>query len=416
MGPSSIDTFSARERRGKTLISDKWGNERLNRFDKYEGRILEGSRILVVVGSLSISGGTNLILQYAAALRDSGADVVVAYMLGNNTDARWHPQCQSFEFKHIRTVQNDFFDLTVLTWWRTVYEVPKIKSAKFLYFVQSLESRFALNHEDIRNESLAAATYTLGIPMAAVAKWIQNLIMSMTHSPVWYVPNGIDKQIFPLARSSVANRGPRPLRVLVEGHSGVPMKAVDEAISVAVGVEGVETWHVSPSKGGGDKRAHRIFEAVPLVDMHKIYEEADVLLKLSRVEGMFGPPLEMFHAGKTAVVSRVTGYSEYIVHNSNALAVDVDDFASARHYLELLAQDGELLSRLSKGALDTAESWPSIAETSKVFVHVCWLQLTSNYRGTHLGQQVSKIEKEIKTQARGGGNPNILFDPNLVSN
>jgi len=36
------------------------------------------------------------------------------------------------------------------------------------------------------------------------------------------------------------------------------------------------------------------------------YARSDVLLKLSSVEGMFGPPLEAFHRGATAVVTPVT--------------------------------------------------------------------------------------------------------------
>ena len=35
--------------------------------------------------------------------------------------------------------------------------------------------------------------------------------------------------------------------------------------------------------------------------MSALYTESDVVLKLCRVEGMFGPPLEGFHRGATCV-------------------------------------------------------------------------------------------------------------------
>jgi hypothetical protein len=393
----------------------RWGNERFNRFAPGELPNLAGSRILVVVGSLSISGGTNLILQYAAALSKAGADVVVVYMLGSRADAAWHPQGSRLTFKKINDVRTDFFDLTILTWWRTVYEIPKFKSAKYLYFVQSLESRFALNHDDSMAESLAAGTYTLGIPMVTVAKWLQNLLMTTTQSPVWRVPNGIDKALFPVANIATIDKTPRPLRVLIEGQSGVPMKAVDESIQVGLETSEVEIWHAAPERGGGDPRADRVFESVPLNKMKDIYEQVDVLLKLSRVEGMFGPPLEAFHSGRTAVVSRVTGYDEYIMHDKNALAVEVDDFASARSCIEMLGEDRDLLERLSMGALETASKWPSVHETAGEFVHVCWLQLVSSYNSTNLLEQITNLKSVTERLYRNGEDPRSIFSPNLVS-
>ncbi len=56
----------------------------------------------------------------------------------------------------------------------------------------------------------------------------------------------------------------------------------------------------------------------------------DVVLKLSSVEGMFGPPLEGFHRGATCVVTPVTGHEEYVEHGWNGLLTDWDDLAGRR--------------------------------------------------------------------------------------
>ena len=53
------------------------------------------------------------------------------------------------------------------------------------------------------------------------------------------------------------------------------------------------------------------------------------MLKLSRVEGMFGPPLEGFHMGATCVVTAVTGHEEYVEHGENGLVVEWDDPAGS---------------------------------------------------------------------------------------
>ena len=95
--------------------------------------------------------------------------------------------------------------------------------------------------------------------------------------------------------------------------------------------------------------------------MPAIYRSCDILLKLSSVEGFFGPPLEMMACGGTAVVSRVTGFDEYIRDGENALVVEIDDKAGAIAALKKLVQDHDLRKRLSKNGIKTAESmsWSS---------------------------------------------------------
>jgi hypothetical protein len=94
-------------------------------------------------------------------------------------------------------------------------------------------------------------------------------------------------------------------------------------------------------------------------EMRAAYDEADVLLKCSRVEGMFGPPLEAFHRGATCVVTPVTGHEEYVEHAVNGLVVDFDDVAGTAAALDLLARDRRFLRRLRENALATARGWPS---------------------------------------------------------
>src|SRR4029079_17931801 len=89
-------------------------------------------------------------------------------------------------------------------------------------------------------------------------------------------------------------------------------------------------------------------------ELAAIYEEHDVVLKLSRVEGMFGPPLEGFHKGATCVVTAVTGHDEYVEHGENGLVVEWDDPRGVSRALDLLARDHALLHRLRWGALATA--------------------------------------------------------------
>ena len=92
--------------------------------------------------------------------------------------------------------------------------------------------------------------------------------------------------------------------------------------------------------------------------MARLFGQSHVLLKLSRVEGMAGPPLEAFHMGATAVLTPMTGHEEYAQHGVNALLVGYDDTLGATRALDLLARDRELLQTLRAGAYRTASTWP----------------------------------------------------------
>jgi O-antigen biosynthesis protein len=94
-------------------------------------------------------------------------------------------------------------------------------------------------------------------------------------------------------------------------------------------------------------------------EMAELYAASDVVLKLSRVEGMYGPPLEGFHMGATCVTTPVTGHDEYVEHGWNGLVVDWDDAKGTARQLDLLARDRRLLHFLRTNALATARSWPS---------------------------------------------------------
>jgi glycosyltransferase involved in cell wall biosynthesis len=358
------------------VSTDYWGNARLNNFSLNQRHQLDGVRILFGVGSLSISGGTNLILNYASTLQDLGAQVSVGFIVGDKADSTWHPKSQTLDIRPLDEFSINFYDLGIATWWRTVEPILGINCAKILYFVQSLESRFALNYEDQDEKFLAAATYMINLPSVTVASWLHNLIQTQTPSKAWLIQNGIDKRLFPLKKRENTLYGSK-LRVLVEGHLKVPMKGVERTLEHLSSIDDIEVWHINPMPNQSSSLTHKTFNAVALNKMHEIYSQVDVLVKMSRVEGMYGPPLEAFHAGVTAVTSKVTGYDEYAIDHVNALLVDIDDFESMKTCVMELRDNSNLLSNLKNGALETARNWPSVDESASSFASLCYLILTS---------------------------------------
>jgi hypothetical protein len=153
---------------------------------------------------------------------------------------------------------------------------------------------------------------------------------------------------------------------LIEGSPSSWFKHVHAAIDAAGAMS--EPRHVTVIAGDrsglGDVAADEVLGPLSQTDLAHAYERSDVVLKLSSVEGMFGPPLEGFHCGATCVVTPVTGYDEYIEHGYNGLITDWDDLRGTARQLDLLARDRVLLARLRTNALETARAWPSWDETA----------------------------------------------------
>jgi glycosyltransferase involved in cell wall biosynthesis len=173
------------------------------------------------------------------------------------------------------------------------------------------------------------------------------------------VHSGMAKETFMSPPAPPVHEG--PLRVVIEGGLDLIRKGVAHALeAVALMREPRRVTLVTP--GAPDAPHPDVDEhvgGIPHAEMANLFARHDVLLKLSRAEGMYGPPLEAFHMGCTCVTNPVTGHEEYVRHDENALVVDWDDPVGTARALDLLARDRTLLARLRAGALQTARAWPS---------------------------------------------------------
>lgn len=319
-------------------------------------------RICFLLPALSRSGGVNAVVQHARWLQeDHGFEVTLA-LLDDVYPVDDYGLGKIFEITLFRDIDpaREPFDNAIATWWETAYWLYDIPSRHYTHFIQSLEDRFYPARTPFRT----SARITQGLPMHMLteAKWIADVLTEVREDEeVFLVTNGIDKEVFaPLDAAPPAHDG--PLRILIEGHPDVWFKSIDESRrSVEAMNAAREVVYVVPNPDEfAPQLAHGTAEG-PLTgeQLAARYEWADVVLKLSRVEGMFGPPLEAFHKGATCVVWPVTGHDEYIVHGENGVVVDWDDILGTARWLDTLAGDRALLQRLQSNALQTAQAWPS---------------------------------------------------------
>lgn len=256
------------------------------------------------------------------------------------------------------------YDVAVATWWETTSQLFTLPAARYAYFVQSLEDRF-YEPGDPRRIG-ASLSHALPVHFVTEARWIAELLAELQPGTrPFYVRNGIAKDVFaPIDR--VESNLEAPLRVLVEGYRGTPAKGVDQALEVVKSMS--EPHHLTAvipdRETAGTVAADVSLGAVPQHELAELYSNTDVVLKLSRVEGMSGPPLEGFHKGATCVVTPVTGHDEYVAHGWNGLVTEWDDVHGTARLLDLLSRDRRYLHFLRCNALATARAWPSWEQSS----------------------------------------------------
>ena len=207
------------------------------------------------------------------------------------------------------------------------------------------------------------------MPMEIIteATWIKEYLEKNYLKHPILVHNGIRKDIYSLDGDVIKKRDPNRLRVLVEGPVDVDFKNVPKTIDLCRKSKADEIWLMTSSEVTKVKGVDRVFSRVPIWEAAKIYRSCDVIVKLSYVEGMFGPPLEMFHCGGTAITYDVTGHDEYIVNGVNGLVVHRDEDDKVVEYLNNLKDNPELLLQLKKGAIKTANEWIDWQESSDRF-------------------------------------------------
>lgn len=317
-------------------------------------------RVGFLVNDLSLSGGVGVVVEYArhlAALPDMTAALILVREL--EEDAWRYAALGDVEVLDVEQARERDWDVLVSTWWETALRLFDLPAERYVSFVQSLEDRFYVPGKP---ERLGAAL-ALDLPVSFIteATWIRDTLADLRPgAPCRLVRNGIDKSVYaPL--DAVPDDAGGPLRVLIEGNPRVWFKGVPAAAEAAAAMRlpHVTTLVTANPADAGRVPVDHVVGPLTPPEMADLYARHDVLLKLSRVEGMFGPPLEAFHRGATCVVTEVTGYDEYVRHLENGLVVDWDDPHGTARALDLLAHDRALLRRLRQGALATARAWPS---------------------------------------------------------
>lgn len=329
------------------------------------------NNIAFLLWSPDISGGTNVIFEHATRLLAMGnAVTIITDDKPSKSRLKWFPGSEKLTWLTYLEAESLQFDLVIATWWRTVFYLNKIKSKKYAFFVQSIESRF-YPEDEVFLRTLVDLTYSLQLNFITEATWIKEHLKKYYDQDASLVRNGISKSYFNNSISPKSPRVPGKLRVLVEGPLNVSFKNTELALNLTKESRADEIWFVTSTEIGAYPNVDRLFSRVPISEIGSIYASCDVLVKLSTVEGMFGPPLEMYHTGGTSISYDVTGFDEYIQNNYNGLISFTRDNNEIIGFLNRLKDNPDELDALKKNALVTAEKWPDWNASSGEFDLVC---------------------------------------------
>lgn len=324
-------------------------------------------KIAILLGSPDISGGTNVIFEHAIRMKNRGWEItIITEEKVEASRLNWHKQSKNLRWKTYTQIKKEKFDIVLATWWRTVYNLKMVQAKKYTYFVQSIES-FFYNDRETAIKKLADDTYRLPLKIITEATWIQKYLFDNFNQKAQLVRNGINKDFFQLDGPVISPREKNKLRILIEGPLGVTFKNVEKTIKLCSQSNADEIWLLTLSPVKSYPGVDRVFSGVPIDKVAEIYRSCDVIVKLSYIEGMFGPPLEMFHCGGTAIVYKATGHDEYIKNNYNALTVEIDNEKEVIKKINQLKENETLLNKLKKNAIETARQWHDWQESSKQF-------------------------------------------------
>lgn len=270
--------------------------------------------IFYIIPTTKITGGVAVCCEHLNRLKKLGYDVLfVSY--DNKTDLSWFPnqQVKIIPLKKSKKILEKY-DIGVATGWITAYELMLINIKRKIYFVQSDERRFYPEGSYLKKR--VEETYKMPFEFMTETKWIKRWLKKEFNKNAYYVPNGVNTNLF-YPDKPLIPKNKEKIRVMVEGAANLPFKGVEDALKLLSEIKkelpNLEILYVnSDGKPNPNWQYDYYLEKVPMEKMRNVYSSCDFLLKLSKVEGFPGPPLEMIACGGKVIINKINGINEYL--------------------------------------------------------------------------------------------------------
>jgi O-antigen biosynthesis protein len=322
--------------------------------------IVAPMRVAFVLPTLQPSGGIQVALSHATALREREGWDTTAVVVDSEPRGGSAPALPVLD---VGQAAGREWDVVVWTWWTTADVAMELPARRRVALLQGLDERFYDWRAPLDRLAAGAALATAD-GIVAVSEHLRDVAAAIRPDlQVLVVRNGLDRRAFAPGAAAAADG---PLRVLVEGQRNLPLKGVDDAIAAVQAMrEPVRSTLVALDPDVIDPAGvDRLVGGLDPAGMAALYAESDVILKLSRAEGLGLPPLEAAAVGTPSVLTPYGGHADWLRHGVNGILVGFDDLPGTAAWLDALARDRGLLHRLGAGALETASRWPTVEESA----------------------------------------------------
>ncbi|WP_169978047.1 glycosyltransferase family 4 protein [Tautonia rosea] len=352
-------------------------------------------RIGIALPLLGISGGINIVLNWGVILAKAGYGIDL--ILPPTETEGTIPFLSEQDRRHFRIVslpeaRRQHYHTVMATWWACIPWMADLDADHYAWFMQAVEGQFAEPNSDAQQKFDEIVSSQMNV--ITTAHWLRRHIerhYSVEPKQTFCVLSGLDKTLWrPMARVPLG-RGRRPVRFLVEGPTVDPRKNVAQTVRL------LETLKV-PYRWVGAIVDHAIVGPhcqgvevqVPYHRMPAIYGASDVLVKASNAEGMFGPPLEMFATGGTAICWDVQGAEEYMADRYNCRLTPMNSWSRMAEAIVGMAENPEQVRTLQENALATAEAWPTWDDQADQILKT--IESLVPFNRSSLLRQVSRVE------------------------
>jgi glycosyltransferase involved in cell wall biosynthesis len=330
-------------------------------------------RIGIVMSGLGVYGGVNVALNWAVILAKAGyhLDIILPPAVGRpeipflcEQESRLLHLIAEPEARRRR------YQAVIATSWATIAVMAEVSAEHHAWFMQAYESQFIDPNSPAQadcDELIASQ-----INVITSAHWLeQHVLRHYNFEPkqTFCVISGLDKSLWRSVPRDPLRPGGRPVCFLVEGPATDRRKNVARTIRLLEELGSAYKWvgaAVDRSLIGSN--CCGLEERVPYHRMPQVYGSADVLVKASNSEGMFGPPLEMFATGGTAVAWNVQGAEEYMTDRYNSLLVPMNSWSRLKEAILELAGDPARVRVYQENALATAKAWPTWEDQAEQIV------------------------------------------------
>lgn len=301
-------------------------------------------KIFLTCPDLSVHGGIRVILEWATRLSEHHD--VHLHVLKGRLQCDWYPIPCNVRISPLDAIGH--CDLLIITSPHSIHLLQHAyRPGRVLLFMQMCEHLFRPN--DRAWQQRCAAFYTAPHPMVAISRWNIELLGGQygRTGPTHHVGNGVNLYMFPVEQP--AKDG---LTVLVEGWEALnPTKDVDgigPQVAAKLKQRGYRIVAYSQARLRRASHVPDEYHHQPtLQTLNRLYREATILLKCSRLDARSCAPMEAMTKGTPTV---------------RAIELGDDDLL-----------DGYNCLRAEYGVVDTYNKAVRLLQTPPL-----WLQLSEN--------------------------------------